>query len=169
MVGEFGENDPKPSSLFATQVGRSYALVSNDLKELQVVAQRLASSDGDSEALNGIREWESVRQHEVWGYRRYRHSGIVDPMAAGMADVTPGVEALMFFLDSKKKAGVLRLFLKSHADERTVAMMNSRATLPPLKPSGVGAWQTTFPLAGDENSFEHLADVVGLFGFATYV
>jgi len=168
-LGEFGENDPKPSSLHATQVGQSYVLVSNDLQELQSLAEHLASSSADFQSPSGVRDWTSVTQHEVWGYRRYRHNDVVDPMAAGMADVTPGAEALTFYFDSKRKAGVLGLLLKSPADERTVARMNSRAVLPPLKPSGVGAWQTTFPLTGDEDSFEHLANVAGLFGFATYV
>src|SRR4029077_11143085 len=103
-LSEFGENDTKSSSIYATQVGQSYALVSNDLKDLQTLAARLSSHDGDSQSLTGVREWSSVSRHEVWGYRRYRQTGVVDQMAAGMTDVGAGAEALAFFLDSPKKA-----------------------------------------------------------------
>jgi hypothetical protein len=168
-LSEFGENDTKSSSIYAAQVGQSYALVSNDLKELQTLAARLSSHDGDSQPLTGVREWSSVSRHEVWGYRRYRHTGVVDQMAAGMTDVRPGAEALAFFLDSREKAIVLRLFLNPPADERTVALINSRATLPPLKPSGGGVWETTIPLAGNEESSERTFIVVGLFGFPVYL
>jgi hypothetical protein len=168
-LSEFGENDTRSSSLYATQVGQSYALVSNDLNELQTLAERLASREGDLQALNSIHDWASLSQHDVWGYRRYRHIGVVDRMAAGMADVGSSAEALAFFLDHNQKAIVLRLYLNPPSDERTVTMMNSRATFPPLKPSGRGMWEATIPLSGNEESFERTFIVVGLFGFPVYL
>ena len=167
-LGEFGEGDPRPSSLYATQVAHSYLLVSNDLQELQTIAGRLASADEDRRMLTRIRDWEFVSQHRVWGYRRYRHSGVVDRVAAGMSDVTPGAEALIFFVDLKKKAGVLRL-LSSPVDEGTAAKINARAVLPRLKPRGVGVWETIIPLVGDEESFEQMFGIMGLFGFGIYL
>jgi hypothetical protein len=168
-LSEFGENDSKSSSLFGAQVGNSYVLVSNDLQELQTLAALLGSDHENLQALNSVRTWASIRQYDIWGYRRYSHTDVADKMAAGMADVGPGAEALAFFLDSRKNVIALRLFVKPPSDQGTVTMMNSRATLPPLKPLGDGEWETTIALTGDEESFERTFIVVGLFGFPVYL
>lgn len=168
-LSEFGENDPRPSLLYATQVGQSYALVSNDLNDLETLAERLTSRDGELRVLNDVHDWGFLSQHDVWGYRRYRHTGVADRMAAGMTDVGPGGEALAFFVDPGKKVIVLRVYLNPPSDERTVTMMNSRATLPPLKPSRAGLWDARIPLSGNEESSERTFIVVGLFGFAVYM
>lgn len=170
-LGEFGEGDPRASSLYGAVVASSYFLVSNDLAELQAVADKLASRvDNSPRTLAGIREWESVSGHKLWAYRRYHHTAIVDPMAAGMTAVTPGAEALMFFLTSDKK-GVLRLLA---SDETTPEKMNTEMTKariewPPLKPSGPGAWETTIPFSSDEQSADRTFAVVALFGFPVYL
>ena len=170
-LGEFGEGDPKPSSLYSTQIGQSYVLVSNDLSELQTTADRLSSSNQDALVLAGIREWDTVRQHDIWGYRRYRHSGITDPVAAGMSDVTPAAESLIFFVDADKKVGVLRLLASdnSTADKINSAMASARSVFPPLKTSGGGASETMIPFAGDEATSERMFMVMGLFGFGIYL
>ena len=170
-LGEFGENDQRPSALYAVQVGQSYVLVANDLKELQFLAKHLASTGLDSHTLSEIREWESVSQQEVWGYRRYRHTGIVDTMAAGMADVTPGAEALIFFLNSDKRTAVLRLLASddSTTEKINAEMAKANIAWPPLKPSGPGTWETTISFSGDENSADRTFIVVGLFGFPVYL
>jgi hypothetical protein len=125
----------------------------------------------DSRTLSEIREWKSVSQHEVWGYRRYRHTGIADPMAAGVADVTSSAEALIFLLNSDKKAGVLRLLASddSTAEKMNAGMAKARVAWTPLKPSGAGAWETTIPFSGDEQSADRTFVVVGLFGFPVYL
>jgi hypothetical protein len=170
-LGEFGEGDTKPSSLYTTQIGHSYVLVSNDLSELQTVADRLSSSNQDAPVLAGIREWESVRHHEIWGYRHYRHSGVADPVAAGMSDVTPAAESLIFFVDVDKKVGVLRLLASdnSTADKINSAITSARSAFPPLKTSGGGASETMIPFAGDEATSERVFMVMGLFGFGIYL
>jgi hypothetical protein len=167
-LGEFGRDDPKPSSLYATQIAHAYLLVSNNLKELQAVAGRLAASNQDLEPLTRLRDWESISQHPLWGYRRYRHTEVVNPVAAGMSDVTRGAEAIMFFADFEKKVGVLSL-LSSVTDEGTPAKINAKAVLPPFKPRGPGVWETVTMFSGDEDSFERMFAVMYLFGFGTYV
>jgi hypothetical protein len=170
-LGEFGEGDPKPSSLYATQVGQSFVLVSNDVHELQTLAQQLASPGRNSETSNDIREWASVSKHEVWGYRRYRHVGIADPMAAGMADVTGSAEELIFFVQPDHKTLVLQLFAEDQgtAERINAGMTKARIAWSPLGPSGTGSWDSTIRLSGDENSAELTFIVVGLFGFAVYL
>ena len=171
QLGEFGENSRRVSSLYGSLLGHSYVLVSNDLKELQTVAERLTSSNIDSRDLSEVRQWDVVRQHELWGYRRYQHNRIIDRMAAGMGDMTPTAEALIFFVSSDKKGGVLRLLASDDttASKINAGMRNRRYTWPPLKPSGVGAWETTIPFSGDETSSDLTFIVAGWFGFAVYL
>ena len=166
-IGEFGEDDPRPSSLFAIQVASSYLVVSNDLAELKAVAGKLADGSDNPRVLSDLRDWGFVSDHKVWGYRRYRHDDVADRMAAGMSDVSPGAKALIFFADLDKKTATIRL-LCSISDERTVAKMNARAMFPPFKSSGPEIWERTVPLSGDEDSFEQMFAVIGLFGFAVY-
>jgi len=166
-LAEFGRDDPRLSSLYATQIAQAYLLISNNLRELQTLASRLSSSDQDLQTLAKLRDWESISQHQLWGYRRYRHTGIVNPVAAGTSEVTHGAEALMFFVDFEKKVVVLRL-LSSVTDEGTPAKMNATATLPRFKPRGPGVWEIVAPLSGDEDSFERMFAVMYLFGFGIY-
>src|SRR5205807_2204009 len=125
-LAEFGRDDPRPSSLYATQFAKAYLLISNDLTELQTIARILGSSDHGLQGLTGLRDWESISQHPFWGYRKYRHVKNNNPVASGMSEVTPGAEALMFYVDFEKKVGVLRL-ISSVKDEGTPAKINARA------------------------------------------
>jgi hypothetical protein len=165
------EGHPKPYTFYTAQVAHSYVLVSNDLEELQTMAQRLTASDNDTRTLADIPDWKLVSQHDYWGYRRYRHSGVVNREAAGMSDVTPSAEALIFLVDMQTKVGVLRLLASDDSTQEKInaAMTKARAALPPLKPSSAGAWETIIPLAGDEKTGERMFDVMGLFGFGLYL
>lgn len=166
-LGEFGEGDPRASSLYGAVVANSYLIVSNNLAELQSIADKLTSpTDDSSQTLSRIREWELVSQHKLWGYRRYRHTGIVAGDASGMRDVTPSAEALLFFLDSKKKTCMLRLLA---SDSSTTEKINTWAVFPPLRSSGPGTWETTIPLANDEQTSDRMFYVFGLFGFPVYL
>ena len=167
-LSEFGRDDPRPSLLYAAQIAQAYLLVSNDLADLQTIARRLSSPDQDLCKSTQIPDWETVSHHRLWGYRRYRHSGIVNREAAGMTDVTRGAEALMFYIDFDKKEGVLRLF-SSVTDESTPAKMNTLPALPRFKRSGPGVWETVTLFTGDEDSFERMFAIMYLFGFGIYV
>lgn len=164
------EGHAKRYSFFMGQVQSSFILISNDLEELQTVANRLTSSDEDT-GITHIPEWELLSQHDYWGYRQYRHGDAVDREAAGLSDVTPSAKALMFLVDFQKKEGVLRLLAsdKSTADKLNSAMRNSRVTLPPLEASNVGAWETVIPLADNERTIERMFIVMGFFGFGVYL
>ncbi len=167
-LNEFGRDDPRPSSLYFTQVSEAYLLVSNDLPDLQNIAGRLVSSDQDLQALRHVRDWYSLEGHQFWGYRKYRHAGIVNPMAAGTSEVTPSAEALSFFLDFDKRTGVLHLFT-STTDEGTPAKMNERPTLPKFKRDGPGIWEARTSLAGEQDFAEQMFGVMYLFGFGVYL
>jgi hypothetical protein len=166
-LGEFGEGDPRASSLFAAVIANSYLLVSNDLGDLQSIADKLtARTDDSSQTLSKIHEWGLLSHQELWGYRRYRHARIVPGDAAGLRDVTPSAEGLVFFLDSKKKVCVLRLFA---SDGSTTEKINTWGVFPTLKPSSAGLWETAIPLADDQQTFDRMFYVFGLFGFTVYL
>ena len=157
--------------MYIAQIGQSYVLVANSLPELQSLADRLASSGKDSPQVTDLRDWAAVSRHDVWAYRRYRHSGVVSPMAAGMADVTSTAEAIVFFVNSDTKSGVVRIISSDNttAEKINAGEKRTGAAWPPLTGSGAGVWETTIPFTGDEKSAFLIFDVVGLFGFATYL
>lgn len=167
-LNEFGRDDPRPTSLYFTEVEQSYLLVSNDLQDLQDIAGRLASSDHDVQSLSKVRDWDTITRHQFWGYRRYRHAGVINPVAAGTTGVTPGAEALTFSLDLDKRVGVIRLF-SSLTDEGSAAKLNARAMLPPLKRASPGIWEAKILLSGDERSAQRMFGVMYLFGFGIYL
>lgn len=151
-------------TFYATQVAHSYLLISNNAGDLQTMAAKLVSSD--TQMLREVRDWESISQHDVWGYRLYRHTGVTHSDAAGMTDVTPTAQALIFFFDSEKKSGVLRLFA---TDDSTAEKMNLAAKLPPLRPISSGDWETSIPLSGNGASSEQMFATMWLFGFGLYL
>jgi hypothetical protein len=159
------EGHPEPHQFYATQVAGSYVLISNNLDDLQQVSAKLSPND-NALNLSGIRDWESISQHEVWGYRTYRHSQGENNNAAGTVDVTPDAQALAFFFDPKQKAGVLRLFSPTAG---TADKMNGTNLLSPFKTTASGAWETMILLTGDQKSSEQMFVVMSWFGFGAYI
>jgi hypothetical protein len=159
------EGHPEPHQFYATQVAGLYVLISNDLDDLHQMSAALSSSDHTLN-LSGIHDWASISQHEVWGYRTYRHSEGENKDAAGTVDVTPDAQALAFFFDPKQKAGVLRLFSPTAG---TADKMNGTNLLSPFKVTGSGAWETTVPLSGDQKSSDQMFVVMSWFGFGTFL
>jgi hypothetical protein len=160
------EGQQGPQTFFAAQSGHSYLLISNNVEGLQAMTVKLASPSLAASMPRGVPNWESLSQHDVWGYRRYRQTEISYRDAAGMTDVTPTAEALYFFVDSEKKVGVLRLLA---SDYSTAKRMNARAKLPSLEPVGSGAWETNIPLMGTEASSEQMLATMWLFGRGLYL
>jgi len=167
-LGEFGERDPRPSKLYATQISRDYLVISNDLDGLHALALGLHAAKADRTELNRIRGWGSLSELKVWGYRRYRHTGVADPDAAGMVDVTPGNEALIFSVDVGKRAASLRL-LGAAGDNHTPQKWNAVALLPRFHMIGPGIWEANIPLSGDDRTMENLFGVMVLMGFGIYL
>lgn len=167
---EFGESDPRPSGLFATQIAQSYILVSNDLDELLYDSVRLMSVDNDAQVFAGIREWNDVSQREFWGYRRYKHGKSRTAMDRlfGTDQITPQTEAAILYVDLKQGSGVVRL-LSSSADDATASKINATGRIPPLKPAGPKVWETVFPLAEVGPFPESAYWVMWLFGLGAVV
>lgn len=169
-LSEFGEGDRRPSTLYAMQV-RQFVLISNGLEELRQVAGQLESREPRNNKSADIRDWTSLSQHDFWGYRNYRHTGVADRDAAGMSEVTPTAQALAFFVDYEEKKGVIRLFAsdQTSAEKLDNTIVSHKAAMLPFKASGSGSWQTEVPLSGDEKSSAGMFEVMGLFGFGIYL
>jgi hypothetical protein len=121
-------------------------------------------------AIQSIRDWAVVSQHEEWAYRRYRHTTTLDQNAAGLSNVTPTADVLMFVFNRERKSGVLRLLASDDSTaDRLNGSMEPSLAWPPLRPSGPGAWETTIPFTGDNPSGERTFVIVGLFGFASFL
>lgn len=160
------EGHSQPYTFYATQVAHSYLLISNSLEDVHAISPKLGSNTAPN--LSGFLDWESISQHDLWGYRRYRHNEVHNKVAAGMTDVTSTATSLSFFADADKKTVVLRLFA---SDGSTAEKINAHARmpLPLLKPVGKGSWEATIPVSGDDASVERVLDVMGLFGFGIYL
>jgi hypothetical protein len=174
-LGEFGDGLPDKfevrdqlSTLYATQIKQSYLLVSNDLKVLEALAQRLTSSNGNSQGVVGFHDWGELLQHEMWGYRRYRLSDTHNKMAAGVEDVPARADGLVFFLEAQHQIVAVRLILKDPSAESAAAAMYSRYQLPSPTPAGEGVWETRIRLSDTKESFAQTFGIIGLFGFAVY-
>lgn len=169
-LGEFGEGDPRSSSLYATQIEQSYILVSNDLEELRNISRRLTSANDDARVFAGIHEWNDVIQHEFWGYRKYRHGKprAIDRLFGGTGQITAQAEAVILYVDMKKQTGVLRLF-SSSADDATARNINATGMITPLKPVGPKVWETVFPLAEVGPFPDSAGWVLWLFGWGVLV
>lgn len=164
-LGEFGEQDPRPSTLYATQVADSYLLVSNSLEELRIMAERLWSSEADTKILGAIPGWEFVSKHEMWGYRRFP-PGFVDTLS--LPKVSPfasGTEAVVVAADWKKKNVTLQVLSSPRDEKSTATRLNELGMFPRMVRITPGVWKTTFSLIGiDERDF----DLIYLLGFAVY-
>jgi hypothetical protein len=166
--GEFGGNGSEPTPLFAAQVANAYFVIASDLNELQSVIEILSRPAQEFIHLNTPSHFESVSRHPFWCYRRYRHDGVINQVAGGMTGITRDAEALFFYTDADDKPGVLGL-LSSPQDKDAAKILNTKPLSLGLQPHGSGAWQTTISFGGNEESFDRVFAVMGLFGFAIYL
>jgi hypothetical protein len=163
-----GEGEAAPVEIYATQAGRAYLLIANDVDELKMVATTLVTAERTTD-LGGVCDWANLTKHEIWGYRRYRHGGYPDPTAAGTEDVTPDAECLAFFVNPERRAAVLHM--RSTTGETIKAWERNprlKRLLPPFKAVGRGIFETNIPLA-DAQAPEQLFVVMALFGLGVYV
>ena len=167
-LNEFGEEDPRPSAFYATQISDSFVLIANDINDLQATALELSGKMDSEVSAQEIREWDIVSRHRIWGYRRYRHTGIVAPGAAATSFVTPKTDALISFVDFGKSSVTVRI-LGSSTFEDTAIKMRAIANVPDFKPIGAGILETSFPLALDATCSDRLIRIMFLFGFGAYV
>jgi hypothetical protein len=126
----------EPAPCMRARLDGCTVLLSNDLGALQGVAQGLTAEDRSNAAIP-FRDSTTVGGHEEWAYRRYRHNTTLDRNAAGLSNVTPTPDVLMFCLNGERKSGVLRLLA---SDDSTTDRLNGSVepalAWPPLQASG---------------------------------
>jgi len=167
---EYGEEDPRLSVLFATQIGSSYIVISNSSDGIKAAVDSLQSPATNSSDATWSRDGKLVSGHNVWAFRHYRHVGDGNRDAAGMSDVPPGAEALLYFIDEAKMSSTLMLIGTSSDTSASIHLGRGTSSLPPLKPflERKGCWETSFPLSGDSESNDRMLTVMGFFGFGIY-
>jgi len=166
---EFGENEPKPSVLYVSELERSYLVISNDLQQLQNVITQLVSSQGEAARVSKtIPDWTDLGRHTFWGYRRYRHKEQPNRGAAGMQNITSAAQSLYLYADEGEKAGVLRLRSSTESDA-TADNLNATKMLPPFKKIGAGVWQSVVPLSFQDTDPDPVFAIAWLFGFGPVV
>ena len=163
-LGEFGDRTTHLSSLYAAQIGNTYFVVSNNLDELQSASQEMGSSS-EHAALPQIREWDSVKQHEFWGYRKLTSSESRPPATIfnGLKGIQPEAEALILYVDFEHKSGLLRV-LSSNPDDQSAHNLSTIWKMPPPKSIGRGKWDISFTLTGSGTFPESSFQVLWLFG-----
>lgn len=164
-VNEFGEDDPRPSTLYAAQLSGSYLLFANSIEELRIVADGLTAQENTHALPIG---WSFVDGRIFWGYRKYRHESISEPQAAGTSTIPPTAQVLLLSVDFNTKAATLRLTDPS-SDEAAMTAITDPMNLPRFARQDQKDWQARVPLAGDQTSLERLASIMALFGFGAYV
>ena len=170
QIGEYGDMDSRPSTLYGSQADDAYLIVSNDFDELRAVASSLAALGAGLAPLTKRREWNDVSKHEYWAYRHYPRDFADFLARPGRSVVESGTEALILFGDWKQQAFTLRVILSSTEGEATVARINKAALLPPMKTVRPGVWETTIPFTpGQGMPREVLFGVMWLLGFAVFV
>ena len=82
----------------------------------------------------------------------------------------PGVEAIEFYVDIPRKAGMMRL-LGSSTSKPAIAEMNKSFAADPsgtplaLKPQSPNTWDAVFPLAGGQTAMAKLWEILVYFGY----
>lgn len=156
------ENGSPVTQLNAAKVGPSYLLFCNELKDLRNIAPRLDSPGLQNLELNRTRDWKLISQHDLWGYRSYRHAGIPDRSAAGLQDVSAEAQNLILMVDFEKNTSLIRLYCEV-GKEQTPARLNQRGLR--FREREMGIWDMKLTLRDDEESFERIFHVMSLFGF----
>lgn len=167
---EFGEDDTRASTLFATQIANSYVVVSNDLQELLKISMALESGDKyDAQILQGIRQWQEMKQHRFWGYRKYEHAaGSGLDRIYGLGGVARSADALSVYVETERRRIILVLF-SSDAKDPTAANINKTYSIPPLKSVGSGVWEADLPLTHGGSASDDAEGILWLFGWGVVV
>ncbi len=165
---EFGDRRPLPSSLYAKQVGHEYILITNDLDEVRVISTQLINPEGNS-VLAKLHEWNDLRRHAFWGYRKYRHGlgTAVDPTFAGTDGVSEDADALIVYIDSNEML-VVRLFSPNSRDA-TAVKLSRLYKIVPFKTVRPGVWETRFSLSNSQPFPESPDLILWLFGLGVAV
>lgn len=168
-IREFGDDEPEKSThFFASQIEKQFLLVCNNFEELRATTGALVSSQSDETAFKGrIPEWDSVTEHSLWGYRRYRHNNVADKMAAGMSDIGPDVDALVFLVNLEKRVCTVKL-ASSEVYGTTPEKLNSLNFIPRFRPVARRLWRSSYTFF-DEYTQERTLFMMDLLGFGSYV
>lgn len=166
-LGEYGEGDPRSSTIFALQHG-SYVLISNDAERIVRIAEHVVAGEDGTKSATIPAEWPELSRSDYWVYRRYRFGDVTDPMAAGVDGVRKDAVALMFITEQDGKSAILRLASASPVAKQPEVLIEQQP-FPHLSPVTPHSWEASLATTGGEQNWTTLFFVMGLMGFAVYL
>lgn len=167
-IHEYGEDDDRPSTVFALEAGPSHVLVSNDEQSIRRVADSLERTAQHEGLLDALTEWKDVSRSPYWAYRRYRFADVGDPMAAAIDRVRRDAESLVLFTRPERQTAVLRLVSTQRVATGPEKLLDD-TRLPSLSPVTSRSWETSLSLLGGDRESEAMFLVMGFMGFAVYL
>jgi hypothetical protein len=165
-----GLGTPDPAiTFYLIELGDSYILLSNSLEELRQIVNSFISPHHTSREPSDVPGWESLNQHEYWGYRRPVSSS--DRGAVVLSELLPDARALMLFCDTNQKTAILRLIdrVPEHgAGPRATECATMFLSDTKFKEGGPRVWEAEIPLSG-QDTWGQIASLMGLFGFVLII
>ena len=157
------------SSLYATQVGESFFVVTNSLAELQSVSDEFSSPGSHRLSLDHVRGLENIVERKFWTYRRYGDARLRSQPSIfnGLKGVADDAEALTLYVDLDRNIGVLDL-ISADSNDSTARQFRDVLSMPEPKPIGNREWEITFPISDDDPQ-ETSWKVLWLFGLGVVV
>jgi hypothetical protein len=169
QLGEYGEDDIRPTSFYATRVGDNYLIVTNDVDNIREVSDALVSLTDRSHLLRTVRDWNMVSRHSIWGYRRYTEKGKGHGENADPSFPISSAEALIFYVESEKKVAVVTILGAQNKDEEEAIKSNSAARALSFRRHSSKVWTATVALTGAHDASDQLFAALSLFGFGAFV
>jgi hypothetical protein len=167
-IGEFGEEDPRPTSFYANTINGQYILVSNNLDDLKTISETLSSATNPNRVLEEIREWKQIKGYAVWGYRRYKRRKTGDATVGDASLAIASAEALTFRVDFGAKVCVLSVS-GSEANVDGAIKGNPTAAFLPFRRQGLGTRSSTILLSDNQQSTDQLFAAISLLGFGAFI
>jgi hypothetical protein len=167
-VGEFGEEDVRPSSFYAVTVGNKYLIVTNSLGGITEATHALVSSTDNKELQHTVHNWSKLSQHPIWGYRQYVRK-VGNSHSADVSFPISTAEVLMFYVDSKQEVAVLTVLGPQDNNGAPAINNNSAAKGLSFKRRTTEEWTATISLAGGQDTSDQLFRALSLFGFGAFV
>jgi hypothetical protein len=164
------EGHPDPRLFFASQIGESFFVLTNNVEDVEDLALDLKAPRDDFQTLGEMRDWDIINSYEFWGYRRVRRGPEVNATAAGLIYISPAVQRLTFFVDSRtfRRKAVFRIFGSTDKVDSPV-IPDLERILPKFGASDNGTWQTTIPMTRDQVWKDRTTIVMFMFGFGFYI
>jgi hypothetical protein len=168
QMGRSGPLDGSPVTVFASKIGDTYLLLSNNLGELKQVAAGLAARGTETERSEKLPDWPRLSKSEEWAV--WRNTGIRGPDDEfPFFETFTNVQEFIYTVDLRGGTSMFKLISNDKRDaERFDGLERQQpmaSTWPSLQPCGDGAWCGELRLSKEQKTEDTLISILGYFGF----